>query len=190
MEHTESVALVRTILEDAADHPWRLQGIGLLGLWLDDHREHRLHVWDPDALDGDPPIHDHPYDFASMVVIGELVDTRYLADPAGDPFVRELYSPGAEDDRRRDTVRLTGTSTAYGPGESYHLRADELHDSRQAPGTVTIIRCTWHERPELTVCRRPGAPWVSEQARPATADEIRRITSPALELLRAEPPLG
>ena len=49
MDHTVDQALVRTILEHAADHPWRLQGIGLLALRLDDRREYRLHVWDPDG---------------------------------------------------------------------------------------------------------------------------------------------
>jgi hypothetical protein len=57
-----------------------------------------------------------------------------------------------------------------------------LHDSRQTPGTVTIIRCDWHDRPELTVCLRRGAPWVSGQARPATPHEIKRITAAALDL--------
>lgn len=181
---------VRTILEHATDHPWRLQGIGLLALRLDDRREWRLHVWDPDGCVGDPPVHDHPYYFTSTVIVGELVNTRYVEDPTGEEFVRERYAPAAEDDRRTDTVRLVGTPTAFGPGDRYRQLAPELHDSRQAPGTVTVIRCEWLDSPELTVCRRPGASWVSGLARPATAAEIRRITAPALDLLPAAPPGG
>ena len=189
MDHALDQCLVRTILEHAADYPWRMQGIGLLALRLDDRREHRLHVWDPDGCPGDPPIHDHPYDFSSTVVVGTLTDTRYVEDPTGRLYRRERYVPGAEDDRRRDTVRLAGTSTVLGAGDRYHLLAHELHDSRQAPGTVTIIRCEWRDRPELTVCLRPGAPWVSGQSRAATADEIKRITSAALDLFGTAPEL-
>ena len=183
MDHTLDQAQVRTILEHAADHPWRVQGIGLLALRLDDRREYRLHLWDPDGCDGDPPIHDHPYDFTSTVIVGELTNTRYVEDPAGEQYCRERYAPNDENDRRTDTVHLVGTSTALGPGDHYHQLAGELHDSRQAPGTVTVIRCAWRDRPELTVCLRPGAPWVSGQARPATPDEIERIAAAALDLL-------
>ena len=182
MAHTLNQAFVRTILEHAGSYPWRLQGVGLLGLRLDGRREYRLHIWDPDSVVGDPPIHDHPYDFTSTVVVGELTNTRYAEDLDGDEYCRERYSPGAENDRRRDTVRLVGTSTTFGPGDRYHQVADELHDSRQTSGTVSIIRCRWLDRPELTVCLRPGAPWVSEQARPATQQEIHRITTAALDL--------
>ena len=183
MDRTLTQALVRTILERAADHPWRIQGIGLLALRLDDRRQHRLHVWDPDAITGDPPIHDHPYDFTSTVVVGEVTNTRYVEAADGDEYRREIYSPSDEDLRRTDTVRLTGTATTHGAGDRYRQLAGELHDSRQAPGTVTIIRCEWLDRPELTVCLRPAAPWVSGQAREATPDEITRITAPALERL-------
>jgi hypothetical protein len=183
LDHRLDQALVRTILEHAADYPWRLQEIGLLALRLDDRREYRLHVWDPDGCVGDPPIHDHPYDFTSTVISGELVNTRYREDPSGDEYCRERYSPQREDDRRTDLVRLVGTSTTLVAGDRYHHLAAELHDSHQAPGTVTIIRCSWLDRPELTVCHRPDAPWVSGQSRPATPHEIKRITAAALDIL-------
>jgi hypothetical protein len=182
MGYTVERALVRTILEHAADFPWKIQHIGLLGLRLDDRRECRLHVWDPDATDGDPPIHDHPYDFSSTVIVGEVTNTRYAEDPRGPELLRERYALADEDDRRADTIRLVGTSTVLRAGDRYHQQAAGLHDSREIPGTVTVIRCTWHERSELTVCRPVGAPWVSGQARPATTDEIKRITSAALDL--------
>jgi hypothetical protein len=97
--------LVRNILEHAADHPWRIQSIGVLALWLDDQRSSRLHVWDPEGAIGDPPIHDHPFDFTSTVIVGELVNTRYVQDRGGREYVRERYSPDNENERRADTVR-------------------------------------------------------------------------------------
>ena len=182
MEHGQTKALVRTILTHAEAFPWRMQEVGLLGLWLDDRREHRLHVWAPAYLADDSPIHDHPFDFTSTVVVGELVNTRYIEDPSGQEYVRERYAPGNEDDRRVDAIRLVGTAATLGEGESYGQLAPELHDSRQVPGTVTIIRFAFTDRSdaELTVCHRPAVPYVSGQAREARPDEVKRITAPAL----------
>jgi hypothetical protein len=85
-----------------------------LALRLDDRREYRLHVLDPDGAIGDPPGHDHPFDFTSTVIVGELVHTRYIEDASGAEYLREQCSPGNEDDRRSDTVRLVGASATTG----------------------------------------------------------------------------
>ena len=177
---TGTEALVHSILTHAEAFPWRLQEVGLLGLWLDERKEHRLHVWGFPP-EGDPPIHDHPFDFTSTVVVGELVNTRYVEADAGEDYLRERYAVGNDAERTVDTVRLVGAATTYRAGESYEQLAPELHDSRQAPGTVTLIRFTFTGATELTTCRRPGAPSVSGQARPATSDEVKRFTSTALE---------
>src|SRR6478672_4814868 len=140
MSHTLEQTLVRNILEHAADYPWRIQSIGVLALRLDDRREYRLNVWDPDGAVGDPPVHDHPFDFTSTVIVGEIVNTRYVEDPSGAEYVRERYSPADEDRRRSDTVRLAGTSETLRAGSRYRQWAHELHDSRQLPGTVTALR--------------------------------------------------
>ena len=71
-----TTALVRSILEDPAGRPWVMQELGLLAVWLDERHEHRLHLWDPAAAVGDPPIHDHPFDFTSTVIAGEITNTR------------------------------------------------------------------------------------------------------------------
>ncbi len=181
MDSSLHQALVRTILEHAEDYPWRMQEIGLLGLRLDDRREYRLHVWDPSSSAGEPPAHDHPYDFNSTIVAGAMTNTRYEEDPSGVEYRRVRYRPANEDARTSDTVRLSRRATTYAAGETYSQLAHELHDSRQVPGTVTIIRMTFQEVPELTVCTREDAPWVSGQARPATAEEVKRITTAALE---------
>ena len=81
MDISLNKALVRTILGHAEDYPWVMQEIGLLGLRLDDAREHRLHVWDPSSSVGEPLIHDHPFDFTSTVIAGETTNTRYEEDP-------------------------------------------------------------------------------------------------------------
>ena len=174
-------ALVCTILRHAEDFPWKMQDIGLMALRLDDARTYRLHIWDPSGTDGDPPIHDHPYDFTSTVIAGELTNGRYAEDPAGEEYVRFRYAPADQEQRRADVVRLSATTEVLGAGASYSQRAEELHASWQRPGTVTVIGCSWHAPSELTVCLRDAASWRSGQSRDATREEIKAFTATALE---------
>ncbi len=181
MGETLSRALVLTLLQHAEDFPWRMQGIGLMALRLDDRREHRLHVWDPSSSAGEAPIHDHPYDFTSTIIAGELTNVRYEEDPAGDEYVRFRYRPGAEAERQSDVVRLSLTATTLTEGDQYRQLARDLHASMQLPGTVTAIRCSWVATPTLTVCFRDQDSWVSEQGRDATREEIKNFSAKALE---------
>ncbi len=181
MSETLSKALVLTVLQHAEDFPWRMQDIGLMGLRLDDRREYRLHVWDPSCCIGESPVHDHPYDFTSTIIAGEMTNTRYEVDSAGDEFVRFRYSPDAEDERLSDTVRLSSTATTFTEGDQYGQIAHELHASWQQPGTVTAIRCVPVVTPELTVCIRDEVPWRSGQGRDATLEEVKSFTAKALE---------
>lgn len=162
MDNSPNRVLVRTILEHAEDYPWVMQEIGLLGLRLDETREFRLHVWDTSSSAGEPPIHDHPFDFTSTVVAGEMTNTRYKEDPLGVEYHRVRYTPPNEDDRKRDTVRLSGVATTITAGGQYHQLAQELHDSRQLPGTVTIIRRAFTpDTSELTTGKQPAGSPVS-----------------------------
>ena len=95
--------------------------------------------------------------------------------------MRFRYSPGAEHERRSDTVRLSSTATTFTVGNQYRQLAHELHASWQQPGTVTAIRCLWVEVPELTVCVRNEGSWRSGQGRDATREEIKSFTAKALE---------
>jgi hypothetical protein len=180
VENNLDKVLVRNILEHPSGFNWKMQDIGLLALRLDEQREYRLHVWAPDRFDGPPVIHDHPYDFVSRIIVGELTNIRYTADPSGEKYLRERYSPGNEDLRSADYVQLLGQHEVYGEGDEYAQKADELHDSRQLPGTVTVIRCTLLDKNELTVCRAEDAPWVTGMSREATAAEVKEITAQAL----------
>lgn len=183
MGETVTKSLVFTILRHAEDFPWRTQEIGLLGLRLDERREYRLHVWDSSvgAENPEPPVHDHPYDFTSRIIVGELRNSRYVETAAGDEYHRFRYSPPDEEQRRRDTVKLSATAETLGEGDEYAQLAHELHTSRQQPGTVTLIRCSWGAPRELTVCLRDDAPWPSGRARDATREEIKSFTAKALE---------
>ncbi len=174
--------LVRNILEHALDFPWRYQDIGLLALRLDEHRGYALHVWAPDWCVGTPPIHDHPFDFVSRIIAGELTNARYKEDPAGAKHVRERYAPSDEESRTVDYVQLSSEVETLGEGDEYAQAAEELHDSHQLPGTLTAIsRGPFRAVTELTVCRLDEkAAWVSGAARTPTPAEVTDITRQAL----------
>jgi len=181
MSETPSKALVLTMLQHAEGFPWRMLDIGLMGLRLDDRREYRLHIWDPSCCLGEPPIHDHPYDFTSTIIAGEMTNVRYEEDPAGDEYVRFRYPLGAEENRRSDGVRLSSTAITFTEGSQYRQLSGELHASWQQPGTVTLIRCSWIAVPELTVCFQDAGSWRSGQGRDATRDEMKSFAAKALE---------
>ena len=174
---------MRTILEHAEDYPWRMQDIGLLGLRLDDRREHRLHVWGPTYSVGEPPVHDHPYDFTSTVVVGEMTNTRYVEDPVGHRVPpRALHAARREraHDRHRDASPRPRPSCA--PATSTRNSRTNCTTVASSPGTVTIIRMSFVDVPALTVCTPSDAPWVSARSRPPTPDELEAITGAALDL--------
>jgi len=148
---------------------------------LDDRRDYRLHVWDRSYCEGDPPIHDHPYEFSSAIIAGEVTNTRYVEDPEGDEYVRFRYSLPDESQRRSDLVRLSGSAETVTEGGEYRQRPVELHASWQEPGTVTVIRCSWGPPRELTVCLRDEDSWRSGAARDATREEIKKFAAKALE---------
>ena len=181
MIETMSKPLVCALLRHAEDLPWRMQDFGLMGLHLDDQRRYRLHLWDPSYSPGDPPIHDHPYDFTSTIVVGELTNTRYEVEPTGEEFLRYHYTPPHEDQRRADTVRLSGAATTVAEGHRYRQLAHELHASWPQPGTVTVMVCQWVRASELTVCIRNRGSWRSGHGRAATPEEIRSFATKALD---------
>jgi len=152
-----------------------------MSLRLDDRREYRLHVRDPSSCEGEPPVHDHPYDFTSTIIAGEMANARYEVDPAGDEYVRFRFPPGAEGERWSDPVALSSATTVFAEGDQYRQLAHELHAGWPQPGTVTAIRCRWVVRPELTVCVQDKASRCSGQGRDATRQDIQAFTAKALE---------
>ena len=187
MDHSLTQALVRTILEHAEDFPWRMQEIGLLGLRLDDRREHRLHVWGPAYSVGEPPVHDHPYNFVSTVVVGEMTNTRYVEDPEGVEYQRVRYSPADEDARDHRLRAVVRDRDMWRAGRA-STRKTRTNCTTVARYRARSPSSGWPSStsPALTVCTK-DARWVSAQARPATPAEVKAITGATLESLRVNP---
>ena len=135
--------LVRNILEHAVQYTWKIQQIGLLMLRLDEQREFALHVWAPERCTGVPPIHDHPYDFVSRIIAGELTNARYVEDPSGVKYLRERYKPSNEESRTMDYVQLVPEVVeTFKEGDEYAQAADEFAAKGKASASALARRPT------------------------------------------------
>lgn len=175
--------LVQKILENPSGHKWTLQGLGMLRLYLS--KEIRLHIWDSRyKVQNVSTIHDHPWEFDSLIVAGHLENVRFVEDEQGDPFAFSTLKCGAGNCERSpaQSIRLKkGPAETYIEGDSYTQKREEIHDSIPEDGTVTIItrRFTSADEDHARVFW-PSGEWVSAEPREATLMEIFEITSLSL----------
>lgn len=143
---------VRCILENWRDHEWQVQGFGMLRTYLPGDTEPRLQVWDQRlATWSNNAIHDHPWAFRSTIYAGTLFNTRYDVRET-PPFVPIETANG------RMTDIIPGTRggklserpvnpcyikpapvEVYSLGDSYSQAHREMHLTKYAQGTVTLI---------------------------------------------------
>jgi len=189
-------SLVRFLLERAANYKWSIQGFGMLRLYLDGDHEPRLNIWDSRyRIPNVSMMHTHPWDFASLVVAGELTNIRYVeAAPSEQHRIIEVHSsqikPGPGGGLRRHAGEvleerevcrfMAQREEVYCPGDVYFQLADEIHVSLPSDGCITI---NLRERVGADVARTfwpRGTDWVSAEPRVATAEEVADITQLAL----------
>ena len=188
---TDALAhLVRTdVLKYPDRHEWSLQGFGMLRTYLGP--DLRLHIWDPDfRVEAVSDIHDHPWHFESIVLSGWIENRRYCIKE-GSPFTshnqgRIICGPNPAERGPKDVKPVLLHQWCEGvfrPGDVYRMQADELHASFPSPGAVTLVqRAKANKDPELAFVYWPiGSEWVGAEPRPATRDEVRRITQRALD---------
>lgn len=175
--------LVKKILESPFEHKWSLQGLGMLRLYL--NKETRLHIWDSRfKVPNVSTIHDHPWDFDSLVVAGRLKQVRFYPYEAGERYSYSILKCGAGNCERTPPLPIWLNAMAeedFGEGDSYRQVSCEIHDSRPYDGTVTIIerKFTKADEDHARVFWKEGD-WVSAEPRPATKDEIKSITTASL----------
>lgn len=192
--------LIERVLTDAVSlaengeyGPWTIQGLGMLRLYIGKDKTTRLHVWD-DRFIAEPfpsELHTHPWHLYSLVIAGEVRNTRYVhTDPqdVGEYGVetymmqRILCGEGGGLCGVPEEVYLAEQpEERISAGEVYKQRANEIHKSNPLRGTVTLVTRGFDGDPDHADVFWPaGGPWVTAEPRPATTEEVTVICDTAL----------
>lgn len=180
--------LVANVLQDNRRN-WTAQGFGFLRTYFgpaDAPKKFRLNLWHSCfTVPGVSTIHDHPWDFTSVIVAGQFENQRYFMPR---DMVRYHNTGGIEVTHAFTTIK-TGEGGGlekepvaycrlvprepehYLPGDVYHQRASEIHETKFKDGAVTLnerVGDTEHAR----VFWPFGTDWVDAIPRPATRDEV------------------
>lgn len=172
-------------LENWQERAWTVQGFGMIRTYLDEEKRWRLNVWDnalkvPNVSE----IHDHPWDFQSWILCGQLANTRFKLsfpqDPASLPYqhVQIKTGEGGGPVGPVDKVYLTPIkSEVYDPGYGYLQNRNEIHITGARSGTVTLNDRT-PPTPEHTAnIYWPSGPWINAEPRPASKPEVFNAVS-------------
>src|SRR3954462_14875246 len=181
-------ALVKPLLNRWADVEWSIQGLGMLRTYLDKDHRFRLHIWHSKFQVKDvSAIHDHPWDFTSYVVAGQIQNAKYSLHQDGEIYqhVKIECGPGttaANMISTYDSQRLQRlASQSIYPGQSYVQRADEIHQTFALDGTVTICDRKLVRKDNHAHVYWISGPWVSAEPRPARIDEVEFMIKEALK---------
>ncbi len=190
-------AVVADVLEQAISNPggreWTLQGFGMFRTYFANGSV-RLHLWDPEkAVPGVSEMHTHPWDMASLIVAGNIYNTRFI-EATGDeedlpewavltPMWRQSIRCGMGGGLEGDPEPVkvyAQPQECYVDGEIYHQLAHEIHVSRPLRGTITLVERNFGADTEHAYVYFDDE-WVSAEPRVATNDEIAEIATWALE---------
>jgi len=172
----------KKILDKYEDYQWSVQGFGMLRAYLDPEQIFRIHVWIPSVLRVDQvsDLHDHPWDFQSKVVWGELINRRYEVKP--NPLGvhrRQLMQPGVGakligDPQPCDLLQVQ--EETYFTGGFYSQKADEIHRTEVPTTAISIIKRRFRKtRERAYTFHQGGRPWVSAKPRPSNHEEVKKL---------------
>lgn len=184
-DHAAIKALVHGVLLHCDRYEWTRQGLGMLRTYLT--REIRLHVWDCRLrTPGVSTRHSHPWHFDSHIVVGEVENVRFVerTDKLGIPTNAQRLACGIGGGLVGEpaVVNLVELEHEHHrEGQTYRQLADEIHESRPADGTVTIVTREFLEDDvHATVYWPIGDEWVTAEPSTAAGAEAIEICHHAL----------
>jgi hypothetical protein len=171
---------------------WTVQGFGFLRTYFgpaDNPKRYRLNLWSSRfTVPNVSTIHDHPWDFKSIIIAGAFCNVRYDADDGyRDCFPTHRYTTiktgeagGLTKIGDTLTVLTAQRPELYTPGDVYKQSAHEIHETIFVDGTVTLnerVGDTQHAR----VFWPAGAEWVDAMPREAYDGEVKDAVSRSLK---------
>lgn len=136
-------------------------------------------------------LHNHRWDFASMVLRGGLRIARFVESLEGEPFTHYRYWPDRGDALEfiGHSRLLTDAHELYGVGDKYHEPADEVHHASPVPGTdtVTVMARSGSRRTYADVYTKEARPDMVDDVSPLSVDRIRQLLSELNDLVGTPP---
>lgn len=181
--------LVARVLRDY-NTIWSVQGFGMMRTYFgppDNPKEFRLNLWDSRlAVPGVSTIHDHPWDFESIIVSGAFINQRFHFETDYDrathvyTTIKTGEGGGMEKSPTKTCILEPSRPELYQPGDIYRQKANEIHETIYVDGCITLnqrVGDTQHAR----VFWPTGTQWVDAEPRAATPVERAAAIAQALE---------
>ena len=144
-------------------------------------KEVRLHFWDSRLkVPNVSTIHNHPWDFTSLVLKGELCNILYQ-EVEGEKcnYEKALIRCGEQAATMEAPIRVQlkeVSRVTYGKGEYYSELAEKLHESCPKDSAITIVERYPKQDPDHASVFWPiGTNWVNATPRTATREEIDMV---------------
>lgn len=157
---------------------WTTMGFGMIRTYLDDQKTYRLNIWDDRLMvPRVSVIHDHPWDFTSLVLCGRIANTRYELNKIKAPnhsFQHIVTGEGGGPAGLAEDCHLEACPVELlDAGKQYSQDREEIHRTEALRGTVTLNR---RSPPTVNHTARVfwplGEQWVDAMPRHATPDEV------------------
>ena len=181
-------AAVKTIMSRSRPSDWSVQGFGMMRTYLDPEKVWRLNIWHSSlAVPGVSTIHDHPWNFRSIVLTGKFENVRFAVSPDGpspnfDAMQIRTGEGGGPSGERFGCTLIEKSREVYLPGEDYAQVWDEIHESKYVDGTVTLNQRSRVGTGEHARVFWPrGEEWVDAEPRAATDAEYLIALGAALK---------
>lgn len=174
--------LVANLLQDDR-RSWTVQGFGFLRTYFGPPtapKMYRLNLWDHHfTVPNVSTIHDHPWDFTSVIIAGEFINQRYSFNehktPSAPTHVFATIKTGEGGGLDRSSYGACVLEPLYEgmyePGDSYGQRANEIHETKFVNGSITLNKRTG-DTEHARVFWPWGTHWVDAMPRPATREEV------------------
>lgn len=189
MDLTFIKPLISAALQDDR-RSWTVQGFGFLRTYFgpaDAPKKFRLNLWDNRfTVPNVSTIHDHPWDFKSLIVAGQFYNQRYRMPWVSPPdlfphpshsftVIKTGEGGGLEKSAEGKCVLERMAIEQYLPGDTYSQAASEIHETLFKNGSVTLNERTG-DTEHARVFWPYGTNWIDAMPRPATRDEVSDAT--------------